>query len=230
MGIETIYLFLLFVGPGMFVKLLRSYIKKEKNSKQPVYEYMFWIVVDSVIIVSITTMIMNCLAGFELKTIQTLIEELMSFGTLAGFLVTATIVSLVWYPIKYKILKPGSLYLKNRYLEKKERVNHIEESRMWDYLQKQEGVFDTWKVVSVFKDETYITSGMLEIFSDPQNEEFELVLVHNQKVERLRKEYPEVFEVCYEYYNASNGLRVKFYKQELIRERWQNYFPEETTS
>lgn len=230
MGIETIYLLLLFVGPGMFIKLLHSYLKKEKPSKQPVYEYMFWIVVDSVIVVSITAMILKCLAGWKMETVTELIEELMMFSSLAGFLVIAIVVCLGWYLMKYKMLKPSLLYLKNRYLEKTEHINHFEEPRVWEYLQNQEGVFNTWKVVSIYKDGTYIMSGMIEASSHPQNEEFELALIHNQKVEILKAEHPELFKDWYDYYNATTGVRVKFYKQKEIQERWQEYYQEDTTS
>lgn len=222
---ETIYLVLLFIVPGILVREIRLYMKKERTIEKPSYEYLFEIVLDSIIVDTVTVTILHVAAGWNVETIGELIETLMKFKNLFPFTAVIIAISIIWYEAKFKLVKPGILKAKNRLLLPTEHTQHVEMD-IWDILLKEEGICDTWCVVSVYKDDKYVMSGMLEKYGNPGNKYEEIALIHAEKVEELKEKHPEWFTDWHDYYNITTGIRVKFYEQSKIQEHWGEYFRE----
>ena len=223
---ETIYLILLFIAPGIFVRQIRLYMKKERMVDKPSYEYLFGIVLDSIIVDTAAVTMLHVAMGWNVETISELIETLMEFRNLVPFTATAIVVAFIWYELKFRVVKPGMLKVKNRTLIKKEHVQHVEGVSLWDVLIEKEGIQNTWNVVSIYKDDKYIMSGMIEMYGQPGNKDEEIALIHEKKVEEIKEKHPEWFTDWYDYYNVTTGMRVKFYEQSKIQEHWGEYFKE----
>lgn len=216
---ENIYTILLFLAPGLFVKEVREYIVKEKRIKQPIYQYLFEIVVDSVIIVYITIHVLYRLFGINLFEVDDLVNSLNNLNSIAIFIAFALIIAFIWYFIKYYLVKPLFLILKNLLL-KSEYVRHTGKPCVWDSMMSDPDLKDSWLVISIFRDDKYVTSGMIAIRSSTNSDELEFALEHKEEVERLKEVHKEIFTVWYEYYNITSGLRIIFYEQKKIQEHW----------
>ena len=227
---ETIFILLLFVAPGMLIQEVRGLVEEKPIIKQSVHEYLFMIVVDSIVTVTVTLLLLYWIGHWEITTIEELVSTLIQLDRLAVFSVAGIIVAIFWCIIKKTKVEPGILYLTNRFLKRTQQIEHTAESTVWDHLLNKEGIRNTWQVVSIYKDGDYISSGMLTVHNRAQNEEKEILLEHSRKVEQMKQAHPEWFEDWYDYYNVTSGLRVVFYRQKTIEEHWNEYYPEEPTS
>lgn len=222
---EIVYIVILFMAPGMIVKELTNYFVKERRISEPVYSYLFDVVFDSFVVGVVCVIIAKKLFKADISTLNDLPRYLQNFETIVQYIATMVTLSIIWCLVKHNVVLNLMLWVKNKILGKTQHTNHTRHTTTWDGLMAEKGIDDTWLVVSVFKDEQYVTSGMIASHSSTNAENFELKLEHKQKVEKLKQEHPELFNVFYEYYNTSTGLRIIFYDQELIEEHWQKYFP-----
>ena len=216
---ETVYIILLFVAPGMIVRELTYYFVKERRLKDTVYAYLFDIVVDSFVINgTVIAYIMN--KNPELNNFTDLMEYLSIFKNLGVYIICLTIVSIIWCILRNFLVKRAALRIKNILLKADNKPIHTLHTNVWDDLTSDKNFNDSWKVVSLYKDEKYLTSGMINTMVTTNAPEFEIMLDRVTETKEMMKVYPEIFKIDYEYYNVTTGFRVIVYKQEDIEERW----------
>lgn len=224
--IEAIYIVALFVAPGMVVKELRDYFVKEKGIKNDVlYSYLFNVVLDSFIIGIATITAMNAWLYLKIYTLYGLLDILASLKWLTIYLCIALLFAVIWCIIKNTLILKIMLWVKNKILGKATYTNHSTHATVWDGLIADKEINGSWQVVSIYKNEKYITSGMIDSYSNTDMDQFALKLEHKEKVEELKVRHPELFHVYYEYYNTTTDFRVLFYDQEPIETNWKKYFP-----
>lgn len=216
---ETVYIILLFVAPGMIVRELTYYFVKERRLKDTVYAYLFDIVVDSFVINgTVIAYIMN--KNPELNNFTALMEYLSIFKNLGVYIIYLTILSIIWCLLRNFFMKRSALWIKNRLLKADNKPIHTLHTNVWDDLTSDKNFNDSWKVVSLYKDEKYLTSGMINTMVTTNAPEFEIMLDRVTETKEMMKVHPEIFKIDYEYYNATTGFRVIVYKQEDIEDRW----------
>ncbi|QIB68583.1 hypothetical protein Ami103574_04270 [Aminipila butyrica] len=221
MELNSLYNILIFIAPGLLVKELHGYFVKGKVFKQPAYEYIFEIVVDSLIVLFFSVVVINYFNKENLSTVESITTYFNDIFNIASFIGIAFPIAVIWCILKYKVIIPSFLKTKNFMFTKLGfTFVHTGKPSTWDSMMEYQDINNTWQVVSVYNHNNYITSGMIEERISSNAAEFELALEYKQDTEKLMKEYPEKFRVWHEYYNINTGLRVLFYNQELLQEHW----------
>ena len=216
---ETVYLTALFIAPGLIGKGLRDSFNKERRNYDNVYDYLLQIVIDSIFVNGLTLALMNFFV-IECSDLNKLTMVLQDFSNLAKYICIMLVMTLIWTALKYTKVIEAYVWLKNKILKTTECREHSIHTTVWDDLVNSENLKGTWLVASIYRDENYVTSGMIAQSTSTNGEEFELALDHTDEVEQLKKDHPELFKIEQEYYNTVTGLRIVFYEQSVIQEHW----------
>lgn len=216
---ETLYLVMIFIAPGLIGRGLRDSFNKERRCYDNIYDYLLQIVIDSILVNGVTLIAMNQFV-VRCSNVNELTLALQDFTTLAKYIVIMMITTLLWSALKYTKVLKGYTWIRNKILRIKDCKEYSIHTTVWDDLISGEGLKGTWLVVSIYKDEKYITSGMIIKSTSTNGLDFELSLEYIKQVEDVKNRYPDLFEVEQEYYNTNTGLRVIFYKQSKIQEHW----------
>nr|DAJ90251.1 MAG TPA: hypothetical protein [Bacteriophage sp.] len=215
---EIIYLVAIFIAPGMICRSLRNYFVKEKHRYENVYDYLFDIVIDSIVVNCICVTVLNLFKA-ELQNLNQFVEYITIFRNSIRYILIVLLFSIIWTVSRKYILK-CMLFVKNKIIEQSSGITHDDHTTAWDALMAEEKFKDSWKVVSLYKDEHYITSGFVEGYTSTNSEEFEIVLQLTKETEERLKNAPEIFYTENDYYNVKTGLRVIIYDPKKIQEHW----------
>lgn len=216
---EIIYPILFFIVPGMIIKTIYNTIEKPKRQKVHLYEYLSEVVIDSTIVLFLSAIAYNTL------TLNDLIEKLDDIIFLANFIAFQVVMSLMWYYIKYEFLVKIIYYVLNR-AKAKQNLKYEDSRTVWEKFLANDEIMGSWFVISIYRDQTLITTGMVDTMNCPEIEEFELHLTHTKKCEELMKHDKDAFLIVDEYYNIDKGLRIIFYDDKKIQKHWHEYFNE----
>ncbi len=217
---ETILLIVLFVAPGMICRTLHESFNKEKRNYRNDYDFLTHVVIDSVVVNVITILSIN-LVEEQIVGLPEFTSYLQSFKNILEYEASALFVTIIWCALKNTWIMKAYVWFKNLIL-KKDYHSHSIHTTDWDDMINEDGIKGTWQVMSIYKDGTYITSGMRDGSSTTNAEQFEIRLDRIRATERMLKEHPELFKIKYDYYNVTTGLRVIMYDQELLEEHWEN--------
>ena len=216
---EKVVLTVLFIVPGLIGKLLRDSFIKERRIYSNHYEYLSHIVIDSIVVNALIIWIMS--TKNEIATWSEFVAYMQSFANCISYIFIMLPFTIAWTVLKNTLLSKGYVYVKNKLLKRKYH-EHSLHTTDWDTMLNEVGVKGTWQVMSIYKDDKYITSGMRHSSQTTNGKEFEIRLDRVAATERMRRTHPELFHIKYEYYNVSNGLRVIFYEQKELEEHWEN--------
>lgn len=216
---ETVYLIVLFIAPGLIGRGLRDSFNKERRGYDNTYDYLLQIVIDSILVNGLTLIAMNQFV-IRCANVNELTLALQDFTILAKYIFIMLITTLLWTALKYTKVLKGYIRIKNKILRTKDYKEHSIHTTVWDDLVNGESLKGTWLVVSIYRDEKYVVSGMIMRSTSTNGEAFELALEYIEEVEMLKKTSPELFKIEQEYYNTDTGLRVVFYEQNPIEEHW----------
>lgn len=216
---ETLYLVMMFIAPGLIGRGLRDSFNKERRRYDNIYDYLFQIVIDSILVNGVTLIAMNQFVA-RCSNVNELTLALQDFTTLAKYIVIMMITTLLWSALKYTKVLKGYTWIRNKILRIKDYKEYSIHTTVWDNLINEERLKGTWLVVSVYRDEKYVVSGMMTQNTSTNGDVFEMALEYTKEVEDLKNTNPELFKVEQEYYNTDTGLRVVFYKQDVINEHW----------
>ena len=232
---EIVYLLLLFLGPGLAIDIYkrRFMVINTTKTKGTIYEQLFEDVAHSTIITTITIGVVafiHFLVGSKFPPdIGTFIAELSEFKQLVAYIIVCVIVTILWYKVYENFFYP-------KFLEKHEQ--NVQEKRgliytnnlglsVWQsiFFTKEEN--NTRKIVSIFKDGNYITSGEITNWNMGFDEKRELRIFNSHIIEAVlkadkEKEIPEklLYNVEKEYYDVENGTLIRFYDPRKIDEHW----------
>lgn len=218
---DTVILIAIFIAPGMICRTLRDSFNKERHSYTNHYEYLTQVVVDSIMVNGLTILTVNKMFKTEILGMIDLQNYLQMFSHCLVYIILAGIITAAWSGLKNRWLTRLYLRVKNGILKKQAKQEHTLHTTDWDTMLNEEGIAGTWQVMSIFKDDKYIMSGMRYASSTTNAEEFEIRLDCVRLVERLLRREPQMFKVKYVYYNVSTGLRVVMYDQQLFEEHWE---------
>lgn len=218
---DTIILIAVFIAPGMICRTLRDSFNKERRSYTNHYEYLTQVVIDSIAVNVLTIIAANLIFKAGISDIDALTCYLQIFSNTLAYIISAGIIAAVWSGAKNKWLARLYLLAKNKILRQQTKQEHTLHTTDWDTMLSEEGIVGTWQVMSIFKDDKYIMSGMRHASSTTNAEEFEIRLDRVRLVERLLRREPQMFRIKYVYYNVSTGLRVVMYDQQLFEEHWE---------
>lgn len=218
---DTVILLAVFIAPGMICRTLRDSFNKERRSYTNHYEYLTQVVIDSIVVNVLTIIAVNLIFKAGISDIDALARYLQAFSNTLAYIISAGIMAAVWSGAKNKWIAQLYLFAKNKILKKQTKQEHTLHTTDWDTMLNEEGIVGTWQVMSIFKDDKYIMSGMRHASSTTNAEEFEIRIDRVRLVERLLKQEPQMFKIKYVYYNVSTGLRVVMYDQQLFEERWE---------
>lgn len=155
----------------------------------------------------------------ELQNLNQFVEYITIFRNSIRYILIVLLFSIIWTVSRKYILK-CMLFVKNKIIEQSSGITHDDHTTAWDALMAEEKFKDSWKVVSLYKDEHYITSGFVEGYTSTNSEEFEIVLQLTKETEERLKNAPEIFYTENDYYNVKTGLRVIIYDPKKIQEHW----------
>lgn len=216
---ETVILIVIFIAPGMICRALRDSFCKERRSYSNHYDYLTQVIIDSIAVNSITIMIINkCFE--EVVSIAALSAYMNEFTNCLTYIAAVGVISAAWAAVKNIWIAKAYTWAKNKLL-RKQHTEHSLHTTDWDTMLNEEGIAGTWQVMSIYKDDKYIMSGMRHSSSTTNAAEFEIRLDRVKLVERLLRREPEMFKIKYVYYNVSTGLRVVMYDQKVFEEHWE---------
>ncbi len=217
---EQIFIILLFVVPGMIIQMMKTFLRPRKNVIKPAYEYLSRIIVDSTIIFLVAIVILR----LSSSSFTELITKLDSISYAIYYSLIILLLTILWYPIKYKLIIPLLYYIHNKFQNKKVYYETIPKSVWENFID--DGRADSWCAVTVYKDDKEITSGLLEMWQSHDSEDISFHIICQEKMSELKNECKSAFKIDDEYYDTSNGLRIVWYKQEILKEHWLKKFPE----
>lgn len=216
---ESIYLIVLFIVPGMIVKTIYNTIEKPKRQRVPFYEYLVEVVIDSIIVTLPAILIM------KIHNLQLLSYKISDVNFLLRFLLLILLLSCIWYFIKYNAVLV-IIYKIINWKKKDDNFKYEDSRTVWEKFIGNKTLLRTWFVISIFRDNNYVVTGMMDSANCPEVEEFEFHLTHTTKCQELLENDPDAFVVVDEFYNINHSLRIKFYDDEKIQKHWHEYFNE----
>lgn len=234
---EIVYLILMFLGPGLAINEYERKLKtigKQIGRSGTIYEQLFGMCIHSVIVTFITLVSIRLIhialkASFP-TTLSGVLLELNDLKQLAAYAITCVIVTIIWYKIYKQMISVAifDFYKKKLAKDKGVIVEDIDEPTVWENIFFTRDENEKRKIVSVFKDGNYITSGELAGWNTNADERRELRIFNSHIIEEVLKSDKEkedvsqrlLYNVEYEYYDVENGILIRFYDPKKIDEHW----------
>lgn len=229
---EIIYLIVLFIVPGLLIKMLSDYfsiLDKYEQARNTIYENMFFIVVDSIFINTLTIIAYNnIVTGDKIANIDILLMKFHNFQFCGRYIIIGLIATVIYVLIK-RVLVFAIHKLKNSYLKHKYGLiyqnNH--ESAVWQNIMHYDATGNDEKIVSIYHYGEYVVSGILWGYNSKKNEGKEFRLIRTDEIERVinsdKTKDPSERLLNYVdkvYYDSETGLMIKFYNKDVILKHW----------
>lgn len=234
---KTAYLILMFLGPGLAINEYDRRIKtagKQVSRSGTIYEQLFGVCMHSIIVTFLTISVIQMThvflnASFP-ETLSGILAELDDLRRLAAYIVTCIIVTIIWYQIYAKAIAVVVFKAYKKKLEKEKGIiiQDIDEPTVWEniFLTRKEN--EKRKIVSIFKEGNYITSGELAGWNTGVDEKRELRIYNSHIIEsvlesdKLKEDVSErlLYNIEYEYYDVENGTLIRFYDPNKLDEHW----------
>lgn len=234
---EIVYLVLMFLGPGLAIneyeRRLRA-IDKRAGRSSTIYEQLFGICAHSVVVtfftIVATAAIHQALGAYFPSTLSGLLSGLDDLKQLATYFLLSSIVTVTWYQVYKKAIYVAlfNLYKKKLKDEKGILLENINEPTVWENIFFTRKENEKRKIVSIFKDGNYVTSGELAGWNTGIDERRELRIFNSHVIEdvlamdKTKEDVSErlLYNVEYEYYDVENGTLIRFYDPEKLDEHW----------
>jgi hypothetical protein len=211
---EQALMILLFLAPGLIVRMIRNFFNPDTpKNKIVVYEYLAGIVFDSVAVsMSISLVFEDIFSQYTTLTLEQL-------NRLFPFLLIMVFTSIAYYFIKYFLIVPLLIIIKDKTVGEKAGYK-TELISVWKSVRHDKKKKGSWETVSIYRYSEHIATGMVDEFGLIDNDWDTFLLSHQRALSDLKDRYPDAFDIDVEYYNASTGLRVVWYDQKRIEEYW----------
>jgi len=228
-AIETIILVIIFLVPGLIVRLLRNFFVPRKRTKLPRFEYLSEIIIDSVIVSVCAIFITGRDSIIEILEGETLAILKGPEGIiLIRYIVSMLVISLFWYFIKYQFIVKLARNILNWWYRKFH--GYVSSGRtVWEDYRK-DGRIREWSVVSIYKHEIHITTGIVFNFEPLDSDEIAFSIYRQKEIALLMEKYPTAFDIKDEYYNSTTGLRVVWFVADPIKKLWKEEYGDDFTS
>lgn len=230
---ETIFLIIIFIVPGLMHKALKQAlnVNAKKESKGTIYEQLFYIVVNSTIISIATVFTMKKLGMIEFLpiTFDELLSNMNTLKYVKDFATCGAVITAIWYIISEEGLKRCWFWLKNKYFLSRYNVEltSFNERTVWEEIminQKKDG---RKPLIAIYDADNFITAGFLDVFDQGDFDSTGMGLARTKKVTKLLKDDKEksaddkLFgKIIEEYYDPKSGRRVVFFDSEKVYEHW----------
>ena len=228
-AIETIIVCIVFLVPGLLIRLLRTFFVPRKRTKVPRFEYLVEIVIDSIVVTICTALAISWdkAVGIIEGSLFTVLKGDEGVDALR-YIVCMIVFSILWYAVKYLVVVQAAKKIRDFWLNKTNGYITTGYTVWEDY--RQDGRLKDWAVVSVFSYDKCVTTGLVDNYSPLDSDEFAVALSLQEKMEKLKKENPKSFEIQDEYCDLATGTRIVWYKPKQIKELWIKEYGEDFTS
>lgn len=228
---EILYLILLFLAPGLFVKVCTnvfSLIERKKNKKETVYEQLFGVVVNSLVISSVQILIYNLVYKYQFKsnsveTLTGLFGKFDNFIFLIIYVFVCLLLSFLYMLLLEKCIKKRFYNFESNKAEKLGlKFMNDNKGTVWQAMMYKKEIIDGVPrqntIVAIYHHDAYVTAGVINGFNTKEEEGNEFKLIRVQEIDRIMREDEEK---CYEdkigypqfeFYNTDTGLRIRFFK------------------
>lgn len=227
---ETVIIILLLLGPGLAImQCLELKAKREKKQKikATVYEQLFAACVLSIFSTGIAfagiNLVRSCRAQESITKVSTMLEQLDSFHFLVCFIIFMVLATAIVGLAYAKALK---LLLHKQSKDIQEEFNLVplgdDNPTVWEYMFFNPDKNERPRIVSIYKDGAYITSGYIDGWNIGEHERKEFAIRRSTEIEELlnRKEKSPIDYVNEEYFDMETGVLIKFWDSETVNEHW----------
>jgi hypothetical protein len=232
---ETIYMLVLFFGPGLLVKAIDKYIHKTTKSPTRFYDYVFEIVAHSIVVffaMTLCGLILNAsfFPGLMIYTVHELTERMDSISFILGYIALAALLGVGWWFLFIKRIKRFLEYLRNKFL-KKDGIRYTKYNSVYEMIFRNPKItMGAYIVVSIYQNNKYVTSGLMTGLNSPDYDIKEYRLEHTDEIEEILvadKEKSDndkiLFYTDFEYFNPEQNLLIKFYRPNRLERHWAKY-------
>ena len=239
---NVVFMILLFIAPGLAINTYKKYFNRYEGSSEErnVYEQMFSAVAHSGCVTAWTVAFV-CSGTYALRhlfrincmfpeTITGLAGWLDSYIHLLIYIGVSAAVTVAWYNVYERKL---GRYIKNMRADKNERERGLlpydgeNDLTVWENIFMTKESNEKRKIVSIYKDGSYITSGEVGGWNTGKAEKRELRLLNTRTIEEVLEhdkmkpvELRLLYNVDFEYVDTETGLMIRFYDPEKIEEHW----------
>lgn len=233
---ESVFIILLFVAPGLILNVYNKKMKiiaTKENSGATVYEQLSEVVIHSIIITAMTIIVYRKWCGFAdimpPKGFKELISELDSFAMLAAYMGICIAITIIWMVIYHFVRKP--IFALRKYMIEKEsgiEIADINELTVWENIFLSKESNEKRKIISIYHNGEFVTAGESYGVNTGKSEKHELRILNSDTICELFKEDKEKGDaeklfrnIEFEYFDAETGLLIKFHNPEKLEKHWE---------
>lgn len=233
---EVIFLILIFIAPGLAIKLLGEALSKRERQDKPrntVYENLFTVGSLSVFATIITCGILNAYRKKKkldlITSISMLVESMDRFDFLLSYGVILIGVTIL-VGLFYKLLSYFWDCLKRYRMKENYGLSPMSPDgrSVWEETFLNSEKNSAPRIVSIFMGGNYITSGYLNGWNFASYERKEFEVVRSQEIEKILKDdkdkKPAEKLLSYieeEYFDMETGILIRFYDSSYVNEHWE---------
>lgn len=224
--LEAIIIAILFLIPGFLVNKLSARLFPKTIKERDEFDKTV-----SCLILSIVVMLANiiCIKIFfrniEIDTITSLQDKLGQINFLMKYLILTFLMCLIIAFLDEYVFSRISLYLHNKHRKINKLPKECNSVTIWDEIFENKDIDLTDVYISIEKDGEVISQGTIKLYSPPNFESKELLLVYTNDIKDIlaedetKIEEEKLFnEIQMEYYNFEAGVLVKFYDMSKYNE------------
>jgi hypothetical protein len=228
----TIYLTITFIVPGLTYKAIAQALTLTvpKEKKGTVYEQLFYIVANSIVISSISTMVLKLFGAIEElpETLEGLMNELNNLEYAVKFIAAMVIICALWFAFVEFFVKKISTWVKNLYFKSRYNVTlaSSDGNTTWEEIMLSQKKTKRKPLVAIFNGDDLVQAGFIDTFEQGV-EPTVMTLAREEKVKRLlmadgnKNEDEKLFDkVEKTYYDLRSGKKIVFYDSEKVYEHW----------
>lgn len=228
---DTIILILCFLAPGMAITRaieIKTKHEKKRRMEATIYEQLFTVCVLSIFATGMTYAIINILRMVKkapvIATVGEMAEKLNAFDFLLEFLFTMIITTVIVGWAYSKILKHYT-EAKNKSIVKQFNLSPLGEDNptVWEDVFLSAEKNGSPRIVSIYKDGQYITSGYIDGWNLASDERKEFIIRRSTEIEKIMKltDTPLNY-IDEEYFDMETGVLIKFWSSKAVNQHWDN--------
>jgi hypothetical protein len=238
-ALDTIYTSVMFLGPGLIIEAITKYrdAYREEKTKRGAYQSIFEIVANSAIVFIAAMALFNLVSAIpwtpiaHIVTLEKFAEALNHIPFLVLYLAVIVALCFLWMLILENLKSKIFWKLRNVYMHRKVGAKVTYDGTVWEEIffpKIENGEDRPWLVVSIFKDGSYIVSGIIDKYPSGNDKRREYAILHSDVVERVlrdERDKPEegriLWPVYKDYFDQDSGVSIKFYsysESRLVKE------------
>lgn len=233
---ENIYMIVLFLVPGLIFHAIDRKVFMKSREEYEFYDYVFDLVIHSVVISIITLTIIKCAIcilnlGYDISSFTNIAVSMDSLKFTLMYVLVMGAVSVAWWNAYNRLIKSKINKIFTKTIKKITGNIFTGYESVYDGILANEEYTTHLMPVTIIQNGEKVTSGTLSSYNTSNQKKREFKIENQEEIKQilekdkyLDKEDKILPYIDFEYYSPEDGLLIRFYRPSRLEKYWSELY------